>query len=556
VAEESYKRKKEEAQILSYLQENVNAQSLIKTFGLADYAGSGFLARVTTLQSRMIRVKLFSGLVERSAYVGIMFLQVALLGVGAFMVSEDALTVGELAAFQALFLNLSYSIAYVMQFAPTLVEAGGGMRRIQELLQEEPGVPDSGKIPIPRLSREITFQNASFGYVSGHLNLKQVSFSIRKGTTVAFVGSSGSGKSTILSLVMRLYDPSEGAICIDGLDLRQATQQSLRGQMSYVPQESFLFNISIRENIRLGNMKATDAQVEQAAKAAEIHDIVLKMPQRYDTLVGERGGRLSGGQRQRIALARAILRKPEILILDEATSALDPATESAVNETIERMAKGCTILSVTHRLSSIIKVDRIFVLDAGHVCEQGTHQELLAAQGLYRKLWEKQNGLTLADDGRRAMVTPERLRQVPIFSEVPDELLAAAVQFMGTEQYPTGRVVVQEGDMGNRMFIIVRGKVEVVRDSEQGPLRSAVLEAGDYFGEIALLRAVPRTATVRTLLPSVFLTINRTEFDLLMERAPGLRMRLEKTAQQRTTWTGTLPERESELEASAQLAGE
>jgi len=350
--------------------------------------------------------------------------------------------------------------------------------------------------------------------------------------------------------VMRLYDPCEGAICIDGVDLRHATEQSLREQMSYVPQESFLFNISIRENIRLGNMKATDAQVEQAAKAAEIHDIILKMPHRYETLVGERGGRLSGGQRQRIALARAILRKPEILILDEATSSLDAATEEAVNQTIERMAKGCTILSVTHRLSSIVNVDRIFVLEAGCVTEQGTHPELLAARGLYLRLWEKQTGLALADDGRRATVTPERLRQVPIFSELPEELIEAAIHFLGTEQYPAGRVIVQEGDMGNRLYIIVRGKVEVVRDSEPGPLR--VLETGDYFGEIALLRAVPRTATVRTLLPSVFLSIDRSEFDLLMERAPELRLRLEKTAHQRATWTGTLPERASELEASTQ----
>jgi ATP-binding cassette, subfamily B, bacterial len=551
VAEESYKRKEEEAQVLSYLQENVNAQSLIKTFGLADYAGTGFMARVGTLRSRMIRVKLYSGLVERSAYVGIMFLQVALLGVGAFMVSKEALTVGELAAFQALFLNLSYSIAYVMQFVPTIVEAGGGMRRIQELLQEEPGVPDSGRLQIPRLSREITFHDASFGYVSGHLNLKRASFTIRKGTSVAFVGSSGSGKSTILNLVMRLYDPSEGAIAIDGVDLRQATQQSLRGQMSYVPQECFLFNIPIRDNIRLGNMEASDAQVEQAAKAAEIHDIILKMPQGYDTPAGERGGRLSGGQRQRIALARAILRQPEILILDEATSALDPATEASVNETIERIAKGCTILSVTHRLAAAAHADRIFVLDAGFVREQGTHQELLAARGLYHRLWEKQNGLTVTDDGQSASVTPQRLRQVSIFAELPDELLAAAVDLMGTEQYPAGRVIVQEGDIGNRMYIIVRGRVEVVRDRDHGPERSAVLEAGDCFGEISLLRTVPRTATVRTLLPSVFLTIDRSEFDLLMERAPGLRMRLEDIAQKRTVTMGRFIADEATLEPSA-----
>jgi ATP-binding cassette, subfamily B, bacterial len=308
----------------------------------------------------------------------------------------------------------------------------------------------------------------------------------------------------------------------------------LCAQMSYVPQESFLFDISVRDNIRLGNMKATDAQIEQAAKAAEIHDIILNMSQGYDTRVGERGSRLSGGQRQRIALARAILRQPEILILDEATSALDPATEAAVNETLERLASGRTILSVTHRFASVVNADRIFVLDAGRICEQGTHQELLALQGLYRKLWDKQSGFALEDDGQQATVTPERLRQVPLFSELPEDLLEDAIKFMGTEQYPKDRVIIQQGDIGNRMYIIVRGKVEVVRDYSGGPVRSAVLETGDYFGEIALLRVVPRTATVRTLLPSTFLTINRSEFDFLMEQAPELRTRLEAIAEQRT----------------------
>ncbi|HEX3356590.1 MAG TPA: ATP-binding cassette domain-containing protein [Tepidisphaeraceae bacterium] len=533
VVSESYKRKGEESQVLSYLQENVHAQSLIKTFGLKDYAHSEFMTRVGALRARMVRVKIFSGLVERSAYIGILFIQVGILGVGAHMVAKGMLTVGVLAAFQALFLALSYSIACVAQFVPTLVEAGGGMRRIQELLEESPGVPDTGKVPLARLSREIVFQNVSFGYTENHLNLNQASITLQKGTSVAFVGSSGSGKSTILSLVMRLYDPREGSVAIDGTDLREATQQSLREQMSYVPQESFLFDISIRENIRLGNRTATDPEIENAAKAAEIHDIIMKMPLGYDTPVGERGGKLSGGQRQRIALARAILRQPEILILDEATSALDPSTEAAINQTLERLAKGRTILSVTHRFASVVNADRIFVLDAGRVCEQGTHAELLAHRGLYRKLWDKQNGLTLENEGRHATVTPDRLQQIPIFSDLPTPLLEKAVKFMGTEQYATDRVIIQEGDIGNQMYIIVRGKVEVIRNTEGGPTRAAVLEAGDHFGEIALLRAIPRTATVRTLLPSIFLTINRSEFDFLMEQAPDLRARLEQIAEQR-----------------------
>jgi ATP-binding cassette, subfamily B, bacterial len=534
VVEESYRRKEEEAQMLGAVQENVNAQPIIKAFGLTEYARATFLQRSEDLKERMIRVGFFGALVERSAGVGIMGLQVLVMGIGAFMVAKEMLTVGSLASFLAIFLSLSYSLSYVTQYVPNLVQAAGGMRRIEELLAEEPRVSDRSAAPLPRLSREISLQDVTFGYTPEQTNLKSATLSIRRGTSVAFVGRSGSGKSTLLNLVMRFYDPARGSVAIDGVDLRAGSQQSLRAQMSFVFQESFLFNISIRENIRLGRPGATDAEVEAAAKAAEIHDMILELSQGYDTPAGERGGRLSGGQRQRVAIARAILRNPEILILDEATSALDPATECTVNATLARIARGRTTLAVTHRLASVVDVDRIVVLDAGWIREQGSHEELLDANGLYKELWDKQSGFQLSHAGDHATVTADRLCAIPIFEGMDRHLLEETTSLFSTDQYPEDRIVVHEGDVGDRLFIIVRGKVEVLKTgADHTPRRIAVLQDGDHFGEVALLQSVPRTATVKTLTPCVFLTLRRGEFTYLLDRVPELRGKLENALEER-----------------------
>ena len=384
----------------------------------------------------MVRVGMFSGLVERSAYVGIMLLQVAILAIGAYMASAGQLTVGVLASFQALFLSLSYSMASVTQYVPALVEAFGGLRRVEELFAQQPRVRDIGATPVPRFSWEIRFENVGFGYAQERRNLESLSISIPQGEYVAVVGSSGSGKSTILSLLMRLYYPDEGSVTIDGIDIRHVPLSGLRQQFGYVPQESFLFDISIRENIRLGKPSASQEEVERAARAAEVHDFIVQLPKGYDTSAGERGNRLSGGQRQRVALARAIVRNPAVLVLDEATSALDPGTEAAILDTLQRLRAGRTIISVTHRLSSVMNADRILVLDQGTLYEQGTHQELLAGHGLYRRMWDRQAGFKLDQARHQAEISLDRLRRVPVFYDMAGELLAEAVTLFRTEEYP------------------------------------------------------------------------------------------------------------------------
>ena len=521
VAEESYRRKGEESNVLSFLQENLSAQILVKTFGLADYSRRGFLRRLDGLRERMVRVGTFSGLVERSSYVGIMLLQVSILAAGAYMVSGGHLSVGALASFQAIFLSLSYSLASVTQYVPVLVEASGGMRRVDELLQCQPLVHDTGSAPLGPLGREIRFEGVGFGYTAGQRNLQALSVSIPFGEYVAVVGSSGSGKSTILSLLMRLYDPWEGSIAIDGVNLKDAPLTALRAQIGYVPQESFLFNISIRENIRLGNLKATQEQIEEATRAAEVHDFIAQLPDGYDTLAGERGGRLSGGQRQRVALARALLRNPSILILDEATSALDPGTEAAILSTLERLRVHRTILSVTHRLNSVVSADRILVMDRGALAEQGTHAQLVAQDGCYRRMWEKQTGFTLDPAHHQAEISLERLRLVGAFYGMSDAVLAEARTLLRTEEYPAGHVISRQGEYGASLYIIVRGSVELLIEKSPGDVRGAtVLQEGDAFGEAALLESEPESETVRAIEPCVFLSINRAKFLYLRQRDP------------------------------------
>ena len=246
---------------------------------------------------------------------------------------------------------------------------------------------------------------------------------------MAFVGRSGSGKSTVLNLLTRFHDSAIGTVAIDGHNIQQTSRHSLRAQMGAVFQQSYLFDTTLRENIRQGRLDADDTEVEDAARAAEIHDFIAGLPEGYDTQPGEGGGQLSGGQRQRIALARAILRDPKILLLDEATSALDPRTEAAVNATLERLAQGRTVVSVTHRLSAVTNMDRIFVLDRGAVIEAGRHKELLNLKGVYHQMWQE---FALELTGNALMGEAQPTRDAPPAPAAFDQELADIDQLMDT----------------------------------------------------------------------------------------------------------------------------
>jgi ATP-binding cassette subfamily B protein len=514
----------EQASLTNVVHENLGAQAVVRAFGLGRPLLADFETRARQVTGLASRFNFLSYVSERSPNIGMLLFQVLLVGVGSFLAYGGSLSVGSLVSFNALFLTVSAAVMGLTAVTPTLLQATGGMRRVQGLLDERPTVLEQpGARKLPPLLSGVRFEGVRFGYTPERDDLAGVTIDIPAGTRVALVGHSGCGKSTCLKLLMRFYDPREGRVLYDGVDLREARLDSLYEQVGVVFQESFLFNTSVRENIRLGRPGATDAEVEAAARAAEIHEVITRMPEGYDTPVGERGGLLSGGQRQRVAIARALVRDPSLLVLDEATSALDPDSEAAINETVERVSLGRTVVSVTHRLSSVVNYDHILVFHEGQLIEQGTHEDLLYRGGTYAAMWRRQTGTALTPAGDPCVTDLNVLREVPLFKDLDRAYLKEIAGALITERVPAGRTLIKEGEEGRRFYIVVRGKVSVSAKGKDGRHRHlATLEDGDFFGEIALLTDSPTTATVETLTPSVFLALQREQLENLMRRHEGL----------------------------------
>jgi len=389
----NYEQKVNESALLGMVQENIAAQAVVKAFTLQRKVFGWFSFRNDEARRKIASAAFLSTMVERTVTIAVLLLHLVVLGLGAYLATKGQITIGTFVTFESAFWEVSYNIGHVMQFIPVSIQSAAAVRHIQEFLDEptrgadRPGAPD-----LPGITHDIAFDHVSFRYEGSQTPvLDDFSLKLDVGKTIAIVGPSGSGKSTLINLILRLYVPDEGRVTIDGVDVSRVTRQSLRQYMAVVFQENMLFNMSIRENIRLGKQDATDEEVEQAARKAEIHRYIMSLPQKYETVVGERGETMSGGQRQRIAIARAIIRDPALLLLDEATSALDQTTEAAINRTLFRLAKGRTMIWSTHRLTSVVDMDEIIVFSGGKAIERGSHAKLLAKDGVYRKLWDDQN---------------------------------------------------------------------------------------------------------------------------------------------------------------------
>jgi subfamily B ATP-binding cassette protein MsbA len=309
---------------------------------------------------------------------------------GLHRVISGAITQGQLFAFVAAVLMMYGPVKRLMKINNSIQRSIGAAERVFEVLDEIPDVKDAlDARALPRVKGQVEFKRVTFGY-DDDLVLKDVCLQAEPGKVVALVGPSGAGKSTLVGLITRFYDPQDGAILIDGEDIRGVTLESLKKNIALVDQETFLFNDTIRNNIRYGRRETSDAEVKAAARQAYADEFIRLLPEGYDSNIGDRGVRLSGGQRQRICIARAILRDAPILILDEATSALDTESEAMVQQALTNLMRNRTTFVIAHRLSTIMHADLIVVLEDGRIVDTGTHQALLGRSGLYRKLYDMQ----------------------------------------------------------------------------------------------------------------------------------------------------------------------
>ncbi len=375
------------------IEENVGGIRVVQAYANEDHERSLFARENVAYRATKLQAyKLMAASVSLS-YLGMRLTHVVVLVAGSYFVIQGSLSAGGFVGFLLLVNVFFRPIEKINAMIELYPKGIAGFKRYLEFLDTEPDVTDRpGASSAPAFAGHIRYEGVTFAYADARPVLRSVDLEVRPGETVAFVGPSGAGKTTLCSLLPRFYDVTGGRISIDGIDVRQVTMRSLRNQIGIVQQDVFLFGGSLRDNVAYGRLDASEAEILEAVRRARLDDVVADLPEGLDTLIGERGVKLSGGQQQRLAIARMFLKNPPILILDEATSALDTETERAIQRSLADLAVGRTTLVIAHRLATVQHADRIVVVDDGRVVEQGRHVELLARSGAYRRLHDAQFG--------------------------------------------------------------------------------------------------------------------------------------------------------------------
>ncbi|GAB4150366.1 MAG: ABC transporter ATP-binding protein [Cyanobacteria bacterium J069] len=387
-------QRKREGAMAATASEAINAIKVVQALSLEGMLEGLFADDNTKSLEDVARTQQLSAGLQRTVEILVAVATAVVLWRGVQLVTSGGATPGDLLVFMT-YLKTSFKpTKQLAKHMAQIAKATASGERVVDILDTVPEIRDvRGAIAAPTFQGQVSFRNVVFGYEPSKCILHGLSFSVQPGQRVALVGPSGGGKSTLVSLLLRLYDPIEGNIFIDGHDLREYKVESLRRQVSIVLQDSVLFAVSVRDNIAYGALGATDAEVEAAAKLANAHDFIMALPDGYDTLMGERGATLSGGQRQRIAIARAAVRRASIVILDEPTVGLDNENEHAVSEALERLTQGCTTFLITHNLQTAVSADQILYLEQGRILEQGTHAELMRLGQRYAALYQIQSAI-------------------------------------------------------------------------------------------------------------------------------------------------------------------
>lgn len=516
--------------------ENMNAQTLLKTWNQQPSVMERFREKLANNKDLNIRNAMITQAFARASVLITNGAQVAVLVAGGLVViwsNGEALTPGGLMAFYVLLLRLYGPAGLFAGAFQTLTLSADGLDKFSAVLNRKAEADPPNAVTLGPLREAIRFEGLGYAPTKGKSVLKGLDVEIKRGSKIAFVGPTGAGKAALMQLLPRVADPTEGTITWDGVDLGQATRESARQQIVVLPQDTFILNLTLYENILVGRPDASGAAVIDAAKGAGLHEWITGLPGAYDTIVSDRDTAVSTPNRQRIAAARALMRTDaSLVLLEDAFSALDAAEQREIEQRLRGPDGERTMIKIAQRLGTVTDADEIIVLDAGEIVQRGKHDDLLEQGGLYVQLIKDELGEAAVSGARQAV---RRLSKLEPFSSLPPEVLEETARLLLYAERAPGEILCRQGSVGDELFIIGRGDVEIVVNDEDGNERIvAFLHEGDYVGEISFIRRVPRTTTVRAQTNVEVHILRRLDFDALLERLGTVTLtHLEDTAQAR-----------------------